>query len=241
MAKTHDGKGCWLVTSTADLNYRDAAFHGSIGGHPLNAPIVGMAPTPDGDGCWEVATDGGIFSFGAPRSTAPGRPPLNNPIVGTAEHDGTGRWLVASDEGIFAYGDTSFHGLAGSLPLNTSSRRHGLDVRRRSGTGWGRPTAGSSITAMPASSSAAPALNRPIVGMAVSADGRGYWLTASNGSIFICQAMPRSSAPWGATTEPAVVGVASSASGRIGAGSSNTMGAPNCNRRDFARDLDRSD
>ena len=48
------------------FSFGDAAFHGSMGGQPLNAPIVGMAATPDGGGYWEVAADGGIFSFGAP-------------------------------------------------------------------------------------------------------------------------------------------------------------------------------
>jgi hypothetical protein len=39
-------------------------FHGSTGGHPLNAPVVGMAATPTGGGYWEVASDGGVFGFG---------------------------------------------------------------------------------------------------------------------------------------------------------------------------------
>ena len=46
------------------FSFGDAAFHGSMGGTPLNAPIVGMAPTPSGAGYWEVASDGGIFAFG---------------------------------------------------------------------------------------------------------------------------------------------------------------------------------
>ena len=42
-----------------------ATFYGSMGGKPLNAPIVGIAATQTGKGYWEVATDGGIFAFGA--------------------------------------------------------------------------------------------------------------------------------------------------------------------------------
>ena len=41
-----------------------APFFGSMGGHPLNAPVVGIASTPDHGGYWLVATDGGVFSFG---------------------------------------------------------------------------------------------------------------------------------------------------------------------------------
>jgi hypothetical protein len=44
--------------------FGDALFYGSMGGKPLNAPVVGIAATPDGRGYWEVASDGGIFAFG---------------------------------------------------------------------------------------------------------------------------------------------------------------------------------
>ncbi|MDA8357657.1 MAG: GDSL-type esterase/lipase family protein, partial [Actinomycetota bacterium] len=58
-------------------------FYGSMGGKPLNAPIVGMAAAPTGKGYWEVASDGGIFSFGsATFYGSMGGKPLNAPIVG---------------------------------------------------------------------------------------------------------------------------------------------------------------
>ena len=43
-----------------------APFHGSMGGAPLNAPVVGMAADPSTGGYWLVASDGGVFSFDAP-------------------------------------------------------------------------------------------------------------------------------------------------------------------------------
>ena len=62
---TPDGRGYWLVAADGGVfNYGDAAFFGSRGGQPLNAPIVGMAATPDGGGYWLVAADGGIFTYG---------------------------------------------------------------------------------------------------------------------------------------------------------------------------------
>ena len=67
------------------FSFGDAAFFGSMGGRPLNKPIVGMAATPDGGGYWLVASDGGIFSFGdAAFLGSMGGKPLNKPIVGMA-------------------------------------------------------------------------------------------------------------------------------------------------------------
>ena len=44
MAATPDGKGYWEVASDGGLfAFGDAGFYGSMGGHPLNQPIVGLA------------------------------------------------------------------------------------------------------------------------------------------------------------------------------------------------------
>jgi hypothetical protein len=87
-----------------------APFLGSMGGHPLNAPVVGMVT---GDlGYYLVAADGGVFSFGdAPFYGSAGNLHLNAPIVGMAlTPDGKGYWLVAADGGVFSYGDAQFYG-----------------------------------------------------------------------------------------------------------------------------------
>ncbi|MHB8290017.1 MAG: hypothetical protein ACYDEY_12415 [Acidimicrobiales bacterium] len=78
--------GYWLVASDGGIfSFDDAAFHGSMGGKPLDKPIVGMAATPDGKGYWLVASDGGIFSFGdAAFHGSMGGKPLDKPIVGMA-------------------------------------------------------------------------------------------------------------------------------------------------------------
>jgi hypothetical protein len=41
-------------------------FQGSMGGRPLNAPVIGGAMADDEVGYWLVGADGGIFAFGAP-------------------------------------------------------------------------------------------------------------------------------------------------------------------------------
>jgi len=44
MASTPDGKGYWLVASDGGVfSFGDASFYGSMGGKPLNKPVVGMA------------------------------------------------------------------------------------------------------------------------------------------------------------------------------------------------------
>ncbi len=86
VATPTSGAGYRLVAADGGVfSFGDAAFFGSMGGHPLNAPIVGMAATPDGKGYWAVAADGGVFSFGdASFFGSMGGHPLNQPIVGMA-------------------------------------------------------------------------------------------------------------------------------------------------------------
>ena len=113
--------GYWEVASDGGIfAFGNAQFYGSMGGHPLNKPIVGMAATPNGGGYWEVASDGGIFAFGdAQFYGSMGGHPLNKPIVSmAAAPNGGGYWEVASDGGIFAFGDASFYGSMGGHPLN---------------------------------------------------------------------------------------------------------------------------
>ena len=97
----------------------DAKLYGSMGGKPLNKPVVGIATTPDGLGYWEVATDGGIFNFGdAAFLGSMGGKPLNKPVVGITGDQATGGyWEVASDGGLFA-DNAPFFGSPASMPLN---------------------------------------------------------------------------------------------------------------------------
>jgi predicted acyl esterase len=76
--------GYWEVAADGGVfSFGSAQFDGSMGGKPLNAPVVGMAPTPTGKGYWEVAADGGVFSFGSAQfDGSMGGKPLNAPVVG---------------------------------------------------------------------------------------------------------------------------------------------------------------
>ena len=164
-----------------------SAFYGSMGGHPLAAPIVGMAATPDGRGYWLVASDGGIFTFGdAVFHGSTGAMHLAAPIVGmAATPDGRGYWLVASDGGIFTFGDAVFRGSTGAIRLNQPIV--GMAPTPTGAGYWLVASDGGIFTfgdAVFHGSAGAIRLARPVVGMAVTADGGGYWLVASDGGIF---------------------------------------------------------
>jgi N-acetylmuramoyl-L-alanine amidase len=107
------GKGYWLFAADGGVySFGAAAFHGSMRGRRLSAPIVGMASTPSGKGYWLVGLDGGIFCFGdAKFYGSTGARHLNAPVLGmTPTRTGRGYWLYARDGGIFSFGKASFRG-----------------------------------------------------------------------------------------------------------------------------------
>jgi hypothetical protein len=159
---------------------------GSMGGRPLNKPMVGMA-TADQGGYWLVASDGGVFNLGDARFFgSTGALPLNQPIVGMASTpDAGGYWLVASDGGIFAFGDAGFYGSTGALHLNMPVV--GMTATP-DGRGYWLVASDGGIFAFGDAtffgSTGSLHLNKPVVGMASSGFPGGYWLVASDGGIF---------------------------------------------------------
>ena len=180
--------GYWILGRDGGIfAYGSAAFAGSMGGHRLNQPIVGMAATPAGDGYWLVASDGGIFAFGAAAfygSTGSIR--LNQPIVGmTTSPSGRGYRLVASDGGIFSFGDAPFFGSTGSIRLNRPIV--GMAATPAGGGYWLVASDGGIFAFGDAAfhgSMAGTPLHRPIVGMEPTPSGKGYWLVGGDGGVF---------------------------------------------------------
>jgi len=217
MATAANGRGYWISGADGSVAaFGSAAFHGSMFGQPLVAPMVGLAATADGLGYWEVASDGGIFSFGdAVFHGSTGAIRLNQPIVGMAPTpDGRGYWLVAADGGIFAFGDAGFHGSTGGMRLNQPIV--GMAATRDGGGYWLVAADGGIFAFGDANfrgSMGGHPLNQPIVGMAATPDGRGYWLVAADGGIFsFGDALFRGSAGGLSLVQP-IVGMARTADG----------------------------
>jgi hypothetical protein len=133
---------------------------------PPPGPVVGMASTPDGQGYWLVEANGTVVAFGNAAAkyctggtcaSAPATPGRGGLIVGIATNlGGKGYWLVAANGTVYALsGATTF----GSLP-RTTPHAQGREPHAPPG-----PPPG------------------PVVGMASTPDGQGYWLVEANGTV----------------------------------------------------------
>ena len=189
--------GYWLVGSDGGIfSFGTAAFHGSMGGIPLQRPVVGITPTSTGNGYWLVASDGGIFSFGD--ATFYGSIPevglhpagsglpnsLNAPIVGMVPTStGEGYFMVASDGGVFAFGDARFEG---SCPGIGGCAGAAVAVMPdNSGKGYWLVTSTGSVYAFGDAPfyGASPPSTVPAVDAVATPDGHGYWLLYANGIV----------------------------------------------------------
>ena len=182
------GAGYRLYASDGGtFNYGSAYFNGSLGGSPINKPVVGASPTAIGLGYWMVASDGGVFAFGdAGFYGSMGGTHLNQPIVGIASTpDGLGYWMVAADGGIFAFGDARFYGSTGSTVLNRPIVGIAPTI---DGNGYWLVASDGGIFAFGDASffgsMGGKHLNKPIVSAFTTPDSLGYWLVASDGGVF---------------------------------------------------------
>ncbi|MDA8358487.1 MAG: hypothetical protein M0Z95_19845 [Actinomycetota bacterium] len=209
--------GYWEIASDGGIfSFGAAQFAGSMGGQPLNKPVVGGAATPSSNGYWEVASDGGIFSFGtAPFEGSMGGRPLNAPIVGMAPTPtGQGYWEVAADGGIFSFGAAGFRGSMGGKPLNKPVV--GMAATPTGNGYWEVASDGGIFNFGDApfqGSMGGQPLNAPIVGMAATPTGSGYWEVASDGGIFSFGAAQFYGSMGGKPLNAPIVGMAATPTG----------------------------
>lgn len=205
VASTPTGNGYWLTATDGGVfSYGDARFYGSMGGKPLNKPMVAIVATGTGSGYWTVAADGGVFAYGdakppagnpLPEMAARGR--LNKPIVEATRSGANGLLLVAADGGVFALGGAPFHGSMGGKPLNKPM----VDiVTSPTGRGYATVAADGGVFAFgdyrgPASNPLpGMTLRQPVTAAARDGSGHGLLLTAGDGGVFALGATFRGSA-----------------------------------------------
>ena len=184
------GGGYWVADADGGVFAFGASFLGSMGGIPLNAPIVGIAATPDHGGYWLAAADGGVYAFGdaAFYGSVPGvLPPgasLNQPVVGIAgSQDGKGYWMVAADGGVFSFGDARFQGSMGGTHLNKPV----VGMAQNTMGGYWLVASDGGVFSFDATfqgSLGNIVLNAPVTGMAATNDGLGYWMVSADGGAF---------------------------------------------------------
>ena len=101
--------GYYLVAGDGGVfAFGNAPFYGSMAGHPLASPIVGMAGTPGGTGYYLVAADGGVFAFGSSLfyGSASGQGLLGfQNIVPTS--NGGGYYLLNANGQAYKFGDAT--------------------------------------------------------------------------------------------------------------------------------------
>ena len=211
------GPGYALATAVGGVyTFGTAPFVGSVGGHPLNQPVVAIEHTPSGNGYWLASADGGVFAFGDARYFgSTGGIHLAKPIVAMRSTPaGDGYWLIASDGGVFAFGAARFFGSTGAVHLNSPVV---AADRSASGRGYWLAAADGGVFAFGDApyrgSTGAIHLTRPVVSLARSLGGNGYWMAASDGGVFAFGDAPFAGSAGATTMHSPVVGLAPAPAG----------------------------
>jgi len=169
--------------------------------------IVGITPDPIGGGYWLIGADGGVFGFGTARflgsatqsgTLASGL--TDEPFAGiSATADGGGYYEVGYLGGAIAFGDgaTTNGALMSVGNVDLASFISGIASVPAGGGVWmvggdggvfavGAP--GSTGTSQPSFYGSLPSdgitARAPIVDIAATSDGRGYWLVGADGGVF---------------------------------------------------------
>ena len=157
-------------------NHLGATERSSRSGH-----LIGVACVSELD-CVSVGLNGEVFPDQS-SIVESNLPPA--PVVGMAANpSGGGYWIVNSQGGVTAYGDAGFFGsMSGQvlLPQSPTSSRH-WTVRVTGAAGDGGIFAFGDAEFY--GSTGGQRLNAPVVDMAPTPDGGGYWMVASDGGIF---------------------------------------------------------
>jgi hypothetical protein len=220
----------WTIDPTSTLIFQDDTVNGYSSenyGNTCDVTITGGTWTADGSA--SPATPLTCVSTSSPASPLPPASPAppDSPAPPASPlplSTGHGYWLVGSDGGIFTFGQAKFYGSTGSLTLQRpvvgitpSSSEDGYWLVASDGGifAFNVPFVGSlpSLGLHPAGSGLPNSLNEPIVGLVPSANGKGYYMVASDGGVFAFNASFAGSCPGIGGCSGAAVAVAPDASG----------------------------
>lgn len=203
LVPTGSGAGYRIVTGLGDTTEFGDAGTGTVASSlSLNRILVAGAAVPGGNGYWLASADGGVFSFGSAGffgSAAPSGPISPDPAIaalpsGTlgsgptiaamaATPSGKGYWLLSTSGRIYNFGDAPGF----TAPSGPNRYYVGL-ASSRSGKGLLLASSDGQVTALgDAHGFPTPAINRatdPVVAMAATPDGGGYWLVTANGTVY---------------------------------------------------------
>ncbi|GIU87713.1 MAG: hypothetical protein KatS3mg009_2228 [Acidimicrobiia bacterium] len=185
-ARTASGRGYYMVGGDGGVfAFGDAVFRGSLGGLRLAAPIVAIEATADGRGYVMLGADGGVFAFGGARwsGSLAGRTG-GVPATGLAlRPQGDGYWIVLRDGRTFAFGAAPAVGEPGPLDSPVVAAEPAPD-----GRGLLLVTAAGGAYALGSArfhgSIAGATLQAPVVDVALTPSGDGYWMLGGDGGVF---------------------------------------------------------
>jgi hypothetical protein len=185
MASTPSGRGYWLTTTRGHvLAFGDASFRGQV--RHKKTRIVDFAPTPSGRGYWLVSSGGRVMPFGdADRYGGLGGDQASpSPVVALLPKEtGPGYTLVTSDGAVHGFGDAA-------AAASSTSLKSEVEVVAATASPLGGAwltTAGGRVVAT-GSAPSLPDLSRkklgfPVIDIAPTVSGRGYYLLLENGRV----------------------------------------------------------
>ena len=159
VAFTAGDDGYWVVDSVGRvIVVGEALYWGGSPALDLDERVVALEPTASGNGYWLFTSKGRVVVYGAAEHHGERHgQPINGEIIdATVSPSGLGYWLLGDEGGVFAYGDARFHGSIQAIVNNVVG----------------------------AGTLAVDWLDSPIVAMAGTSTGNGYWLVGADGGIF---------------------------------------------------------
>ena len=121
-------------------------------------------------------------------------------------------WLVTSAGKVLTSGSAANHG---SVTSKRRPKRWPWPLPRPvAATGWSPPPATCTPLATPRRMVSRPRCPSPIVGMAATPDGKGYWLVASDGAVYAYGDATAHGSPAKAHLASPIVGMAATADGK---------------------------